>query len=363
MTTTTSARLVTTLAAPLDPAEADAPSVLCRPGRRLLVQQSDSELIAYDLDELTSGTGEPTVTRFPAPWPRRFGTATVAPQRDLAVFLGRHALRAVDATGTVRWEIGHGCWERRCRALHTSFDDYARSHDHRYPDSGSATFSADGSVVWAHIRKQFATDEGPQEPTDEWLVLDAADGRVLGRADTQTTAYSSRHMPPPTPDRMGMDVNEGEEAQPILWGHWNGTELAVDRLGPGDRILLALSPSGDRMLTVGHEQDTLALHRVTDGSVVAEVAAETVAPSYDDPEDVWWDYDGGFLDAQTVVIGTTDSDVGTELHWLVDTARMRVTARIDYPFPISGSPKALGDGTWYTVSEAGDALHLWTLQS
>lgn len=116
MTTTSSARLVTTLAAPLDPAEADAPSVLRWPSRRLLVQRSDRELVACDLDELRSGTDEPTVTRFPAPWPRRFGTATVAPRRDLAVFAGVHALQAVDPAGAVRWEVRHGCWDCTCRA-------------------------------------------------------------------------------------------------------------------------------------------------------------------------------------------------------------------------------------------------------
>lgn len=39
---------------------------------------------------------------------------------------------------------------------------------------------------------------------------------------------------------------------------------------------------------------------------------------------------------------------------------MRVAARITYPFPISGGVTTLGDGTWYTVSEAGDTLHVWS---
>ncbi|MBV6702324.1 hypothetical protein [Kitasatospora aureofaciens] len=360
--TTSSARLITTLAAPLDPAEADAPSVLRWPDQRLLVQRGDTELVAYDLDELKSGTGEPTATRFPAPWPRRFGTSTVAPRRDLAVFAGVHALRAVDAMGAVRWEIPHGCWEHSCRAMHTSLDDYAQSPDHRYPSSGSAVFSADGSILWAHVRGPLAVDEKSEDLTDEWLVLDAADGRVLGRLDTQTTASNSRHRPHPSPGQMGLGVNMGQDGQPLLWGHWNGNVLTVDRIGEDDRVLLAVSPSGDRFLTVTHEQDSLALHRVTDGSIVAELEAETVTPHYDDPDEVWWDYHGSFLEAQTVITGTTDADLGTELHWLVDAGRMRVTDQITYPFPISGTPEALGDGTWYTVSEAGDALHLWTLQ-
>lgn len=363
MTTTSNAQLVTTLVAPLDPAEVDAPSVLCWPGRRLLAQRGERELVAYDLDELTSNTDKPTVTRFPAPWPRRFGTATVAPQRDLAVFAGVHALRAVDATGAGRWEVRHGCWDCNCRANHTSFDDYAHSADHnRYRDSGSAVFSADGSILWAHVRRPLAADETRADLTDEWLVLDAADGRVLGRVDTQTEAGSSRHWPHPDLGQMGLGVSMGQDGQPLLWGHWDGKELTFDTFGEDDRVLLAVSPSGDRFLTVTHEQDALALHRVTDGSVVAGVEAKTVAASYDNPESVWWDYNGGFLDEQTVIIGTTDSDVGTELHWLVDVARMQVASQITYPFPISGTPDALNNGTWYTVTETGNALHLWSLQ-
>lgn len=247
---------------------------------------------------------------------------------------------------------------------HTSFDDYAHATDHnRYRDSGSAVFSADGSTVWAHVRRPLAADETRADLTDEWLVLDAADGRVLGRVDTQTEAGSSRHRPHPDPGQMSLDVNMGQHGQHVLWGRWDGQKLTFTSLCEDDRVLLALSPSGDRLLTVTFEQDALTLHRATDGSVLAELEANTVAASYDDPEQVWWDYDGGFLDAQTVITGTTDSDDGTELHWLVDAVRMQVMNRITYPFPITGTPQALGDGTWYTVTEAGHALHLWTLQS
>jgi hypothetical protein len=40
---------------------------------------------------------------------------------------------------------------------------------------------------------------------------------------------------------------------------------------------------------------------------------------------------------------------------------MSLTGQVEYPFPLSNRPTALGDGTWLTWSEAWDALHLWTL--
>ncbi|MFI9629512.1 hypothetical protein [Streptomyces sp. NPDC052042] len=78
-----------------------------------------------------------------------------------------------------------------------------------------------------------------------------------------------------------------------------------------------------------------------------------------------WDYGCGFLDEETVIAGTTEQDeeYGQPRHWLVSTDAAgppQVSARIAYPFPISGGVKAFGDGTWYTVSTTGDALHVWS---
>ncbi|MGW0288322.1 hypothetical protein ACWDXT_35350, partial [Streptomyces sp. NPDC003236] len=91
-TSAASARLVATLTAPLDRDRdaAYAPSVLRWPDRRLLIQRGDFEAVAVDLDDPSAPQ-----TRFPAPWPRRFGTFTVAPGGDLAVFAGVHSVRAV----------------------------------------------------------------------------------------------------------------------------------------------------------------------------------------------------------------------------------------------------------------------------
>ena len=109
-------------------------------------------------------------------------------------------------------------------------------------------------------------------------------------------------------------------------------------------------PSG-RFEKVRHAVPMLSLGNAFDD---AEVEEETL-----------WDYACGFLDEDTVIAGTTESDeeFGAGRHWLLDTARMRLTGRIAYPFPISGAPTPLGGGRWHTVSGTGDALHLWELRS
>ncbi len=78
--------------------------------------------------------------------------------------------------------------------MHASFDEYGENTDsrgHLYADSGSVVFSADGKLVWAHVRGPLAAGGGDPEVIEEWLVLDATDGTVLGQADTQTVAAGS----------------------------------------------------------------------------------------------------------------------------------------------------------------------------
>lgn len=152
---TASARLVATLAAPLASGDTDAPYVEHWPGKRLLVQRGDTELVVRDLDQPATESGEAVQVHFPAPWPRRFGGCAVAPTLDLVVFTGVHTLRAMDRTGAVRWEIRHRCWADMGRqphgthgtGTHESYDEYADSRDHRHASSGSAGFSADGTLV------------------------------------------------------------------------------------------------------------------------------------------------------------------------------------------------------------------------
>ncbi len=121
-TVTIAARLITTITAPLDPASAEAPQLLCWPNRTLLVQRGDAEVVALDVDEPDAGRGSDIC--FPAPWPRRFGRAD-ASTTDAAVFAGRPRSTVgggdrCDAVGSAARLLG-----RLSSALHASFDEYA----------------------------------------------------------------------------------------------------------------------------------------------------------------------------------------------------------------------------------------------
>ncbi|MFF7713204.1 hypothetical protein [Streptomyces sp. NPDC007988] len=274
---------------------------------------------------------------------------------------------AVDRSGIVQWELRHRCWAG-CDG-HAAFEEYENDHGHRYANSGSAGFSADGALVWVHIRGPLARDHSTSgDGSEEWLVVNAADGTVLAGADTGTAAAGSVHVPHPSPHQMGLTIGEGQDGAPLRWGRWDGRTLVVDRFDDEDRVLVAVSPSGNRMLTVTHDQDTLAVHRVTDCSVEVELGA-TVLPPHpgaepeDDEAEVFFDYEGGFIDEATALVGTVESDeeFGPGRHWLVDTTRLRLQGEVHYPRDVPGMPGALGDGTWYTVSATENALHVWAL--
>ncbi|MEU5646586.1 hypothetical protein [Streptomyces milbemycinicus] len=332
------ARLVATATAPLDPASADAPQVLHWPGRRLLVRRGDTELAVRDLD------GEGMEVRFPAPWPRRFGSVTVSPTGDVAVFAGAHALRAVDSTGAVRWEIRHGCWSPAvCTVAHASFAEYAVDYHHTHADSGSAVFSSDGKLLWAHVRNR--AEHGFNE---EWLILDPADGTVLARAGTTTVGSGSVHFPHPNPAYMGLTVLVDEENSSVLWGHWDGTNLTVQRFV--EEALLAVSPSGEYFVTMDSGQWALYLHRAEDGMELRRLDATKAVPHSASADDdrVRWDYEAAaFPHDDTAVVGAKYSAEDPS-HWLVDPRTMALRGRIAYPFPVSGTSP---------ISRAGRLVH------
>jgi hypothetical protein len=85
-------------------------------------------------------------------------------------------------------------------------------------------------------------------------------------------------------------------------------------------------------------------------------------PDNEDAE-VFFDYMGGFIDEETAVVSTVESDeeFGAGRHWIIDLKRMRVADRLTYPFSVPGLPQALGDGTWFTVPEAQNTVHVWAL--
>ena len=365
------ARLIAVVSGLVGSAEAYGPSIVGLPGRRFLTQRTDGELIVVPLDDSFRVQVEAAI-RFPAPWPRRRGSWALVPDAGTVVFAGVHAVRAVDTSGAVCWEMRHGCWQDSCREIHQSYDEYADRPDHRYPKGGSAGFSADGSIVWAHVRSAVPDKElGENNSGEEWLVLNAGDGRVLARADARAVSEGSDHLPHPAdPAQMGLSIGEGQDGAPVRWGRWDGERLTVEYI-EDDVSLLDSSPSGGRLLSVSHDQATLTV-RPTYGDPESnrfDLDCAAVVPLHPDVEAdsdeaaVYWDWAGGFIDEGTVIGSTIESDGWSAegRHWLIDSSGSHPVTQVVYPSPVSGMPVALGDGAWYT-GESGK-LHVWALET
>ncbi|MFC0007793.1 hypothetical protein [Micromonospora siamensis] len=196
---------------------------------------------------------------------------------------------------------------------------------------------------------------------EEWLVLDAADGRLLGRASTGTVAAGSHHVPHPDPGQLGLSVGEGQDGVPLLWGRWDGNRLTVTRVGEDDRGLVDVSPDGTRLLTTAHWGQQPAIHRLPDGAVIREV---TIDPRPDAPtedqEGVSWGYRCGFVDDHTIIASTIERG-GLTRHWLIDATEGNCLGQVEYPQRVSEDPVALGDGTWLTSGGHPFHLLLWSL--
>jgi hypothetical protein len=167
---------------------------------------------------------------------------------------------------------------------------------------------------------------------------------------------------------MGLSIGEGQDGAPVRWGQWNGQGLEVTYI-KDDVALMDASPSGRLLMTVAHDQSTLAIRATYDttGATSVELDCATVVAWHpkaepDNEAEPFWDWAGGFLNDTTVIASTDESDEewGAPRHWLIYTAGTRPIAQVEYPFAVSSQPVALGDGAWYTRAEVGDALHVWT---
>lgn len=117
--------------------------------------------------------------------------------------------------------------------------------------------------MWTHIRSPHTDRERDPAVLEEWLVLDAQDGRVPAFADTKTVAEGSVHVPHPTdPAQMGLSIGEGQDGQPVRWGRWDGQNLEVAYIND-DEALMDVNPSGRWLMTVAHEQTSLTIRPPT----------------------------------------------------------------------------------------------------
>ncbi|MFD5948648.1 hypothetical protein ACFWAZ_20610 [Streptomyces collinus] len=128
-----------------------------------------------------------------------------------------------------------------------------------------------------------------------------------------------------------------------------------------DRILTDVHAGHSGFLTVEHYGADLRLHAL-DGTVLAEREPGAVDDEDDDEDETYWDYGGGFVDADTVIASTVESDEDPEQarHWLLDAHTLRIRGVVTYPTgPVDSYVRPLGDGTWLTYDDKSETLNRW----
>ncbi|MER5737435.1 hypothetical protein ABT117_17385 [Streptomyces sp. NPDC002262] len=316
------------------------------PAGRLTLRRGD-RLEVYGVAELFADAPRPEAA-FPAPWPGwDRGVDAVAPDGSFAVFSGQRAVRAVAADGRALWEHRHGCWGPVVGHPHTGDEqEVCGGLEH-----GSVHVPADGRSVWAHV----VDADGPEH----WVVLDARDGRETARFPLEDSAASGSHQfSLPGGGTVLLCVGMGQDGVLLYGADGAGTP---DGTGPSgvrdlgedlDRILLDVHPDRPVYLTVEHSCDDLRVH-APDGTVLAGRDAAELG------EDRCWDYAAGFADADTVVAVAENGEDDGPGHWLLDAHSLAVLGPVAYPHPVTGSLRALGDGTWLTHDRATDTLSRW----
>ncbi|MCL6668235.1 hypothetical protein [Streptomyces panaciradicis] len=325
---------------------------------RLALIRNEGILAVHDLEGLFSGVTAPQVS-FRSPWSSwRRGVNSVSPDLSFAVFSGQRAICAVEPDGGVRWQYNHECWGHR-------------EHDHAIADhvcggleSGSVRVSDDGTLVWGHVRGS---------EYEEWLVLDAITGRVVGRTPLDSVAAGSVHIAHPDGKHVGLSIGLGQDGSMLYWARWEKGNLHSWDMNDDDRILVDVHPSGTKFLTLDHNCGDLSVHAFPSGAAMATVGDSTIPPlqpedgdeDYENEDPAYWDYYCGHIDSTSVIASTTEADEehGEGRHWLLDSVTLEVRGQVGYPCPIEGPARPLGDGTWLTHDADSGQLTRWAVSA
>lgn len=248
----------------------------------------------------------------------------VTPSLEHAVFSERDRIVMADRGGRTVWEVTHHPW------------------GNSDSESGSCWVGGDGQVVWATVPSVSGADE--------WWVLNAADGRVLGIAALQCFAAGSHPVPHPDGEHVGLSVGEGQDGSEVYWGRWDG-RAHVSRLDARDRVLCDIRPDGATYLATPHSGGELTVHAFPTGEVCARRSAHDAFG-----EDDGFDLSAGYVTNDLVIVGSIEK----ERHMLLSAEDLEVVAELDYPEDAMRScilPTGLG--TWSTCDWLTGRFQLW----
>ncbi|WP_433793204.1 hypothetical protein [Actinoplanes sp. CA-252034] len=212
-------------------------------------------------------------------------------------------------------------------------------------------FSADDRRLWVYV-PQVMTGRGGR---DQWIVLDAVTGAELARHELPTAGQGDSHLAFED-GRMLLDVGEGQDGTQCFLA---SPDIPVVHLDEWDaRVPLDLSPDGSRILTVDHEGEDAAVHDRPGGPPLVRIPLSAFGDL--GSGDAFIEFNGGFLDASTVIVVVAGEDEKTEEEWwkhfTLDSQTGEVTGELGISTIDQYDLTPLGDGT-YVISDTDGTLH------
>lgn len=324
------------------------PEGVHRVGGRLLVGvRAAGRLQVFDVEALLAGDVRPVV-EFPVPWPdRAWPGNTFTPDLTTAVWSGPDRVRAIDPAGAVRWEWRH------------------EETPWGVGEDGSTFATADGRQVWAVV---------PGTDNPEWIVLDAATGRLIDRSPLPWRANGYRHLAHPDGRRVGLNLI-ADDICGMFWGR-RALPMDVVEVYSEEEIVADVDPTGRLMATVHTTGYFIRLRQFPAGdAVVAWADSREVGRLLGIEANGylrhWWRTRGGFLDARMYLACCRESGTNELTHWLFNVPFSadgeyadeviggQLSGPIRYPAPVAEHLWPLGDTTWLTAD--AEALHRWRL--
>jgi hypothetical protein len=229
-------------------------------------------------------------------------------------------LRLLDSGGRIVGRFPHAPWEHSV---------------------GACTFDRDGRHLWATV---------PTPRDTDLVVLELDALREVDRAGLESQPAGLDPIHHPDGRTIGWSIGEGQDRVLIRWSSLVGDRMRLRLLADGDRVLIAIHPSGREYLTTPHYTGPLDRHRFEDDAEI-----DRLDPLEDEP----WDFVAGYLDADRILASThTDDDEGL---LLVNREPMEFTARVTSEGSADrySSVQWIGRGTWVTGGH--DATQLWSL--
>lgn len=263
----------------------------------------------------------------------------VAPDLTNAVCTTDNELVCVDRSGEVLWRHALGTFQEKVLSARAG-----------------CVFSLDGTVVWLLRPDAMGLWN---DSRDTWHVLDSATGAVLASAELGTAAHGGEHHLHPNGVDVVVDVGEGQDGVHTFRGKFTGDALEVIKYPWEDRMFTGFAPDGRQFMTICHGQWDIAFHTYPDGEKIRSVSVTDLG--YD--EDVWLEWAGGYLDADTAFMvaageGFDDDDEEWSRHHLID---VRTGAHLGTFDPRTDDPYGViptGGGVWLTFEDGRFQHHM-----